>query len=132
VGTADLLDMLIQEEEDVDFSFAMGADTFMDLTSWKWRRSKDVLRLLGGRIVAFVRKQSAPTAAQLEQRVQLINEQEGAHARLVHNITSLQDVSSTNIRAMSKREELDGLVSPGVQDYIVSNKLYGFACDDEE
>jgi nicotinic acid mononucleotide adenylyltransferase len=80
VGTADLLEMLITQqqqqqqqqgsninngEEEVEvqvhasteFSFCLGADTFMDLTDWKWKRSKDVLKLLNGRLVVVNRKQ---------------------------------------------------------------------------
>ena len=76
VGTADLLEMLITQEEQqggnnkngeeevvrvhhasTEFSFCLGADTFMDLTDWKWKRSKDVLKLLNGRLVVVNRKQ---------------------------------------------------------------------------
>ena len=39
-GTADLLDMLLEREPETDFSLAMRADTFMDLTDWKCRRSQ--------------------------------------------------------------------------------------------
>jgi nicotinic acid mononucleotide adenylyltransferase len=69
VGTADLLEMLIKQEQQqqegnteeevlhAEFSFCLGADTFMDLTDWKWNRSKDVLKLLDGRLVVVNRKQ---------------------------------------------------------------------------
>ena len=85
VGTADLLEMLITqeqqqignngEEEDVqvqvhhatEFSFCLGADTFMDLTDWKWKRSKDVLKLLNGRLVVVNRKQHTQHNQQQQQ-----------------------------------------------------------------
>ena len=87
VGTADLLEMLItqeqqqignngeEKEEDVqvqvhhatEFSFCLGADTFMDLTDWKWKRSKDVLKLLNGRLVVVNRKQHTQHNQQQQQ-----------------------------------------------------------------
>ena len=94
VGTADLLEMLITQqqqqqqqqqqggnnnngEEEVqvrvhhastEFSFCLGADTFMDLTDWKWKRSKDVLKLLNGRLVVVNRKQHNQQQHQQQQQ----------------------------------------------------------------
>ena len=56
VGTADLLEMLQRQQPDTDFTFCLGGDTFLDLTAWKWKRSKDVLRLLDRRLVVIYRK----------------------------------------------------------------------------
>ena len=47
--------MLINDEPDVEFTLALGADTFIDLVNGKWRRSEDVLQLVGYRIVVFRR-----------------------------------------------------------------------------
>ena len=55
VGTADILDMLIENEPDVDFTWAIGEDAFIDLASGKWKRAEDIFRLLGHRIVVFRR-----------------------------------------------------------------------------
>lgn len=55
VGTADILDMLIENEQDVDFTWAIGEDAFIDLASGKWKRAEDIFRLLGHRIVVFRR-----------------------------------------------------------------------------
>ena len=55
VGTADILDMLIENEPDVDFTWAIGEDAFIDLASGKWKRGEDIFRLLGHRIVVFRR-----------------------------------------------------------------------------
>jgi len=54
-GTVDLLEFLIQKEPETDFTLALGADTFMDLTHWKWKRAKDVIHMLQGRIIVFQR-----------------------------------------------------------------------------
>ena len=83
VGTADLLEMLIEQSQnsemsgtETEFSFCLGADTFMDLTNWKWKRSKDVIQLLNGRLIVINRRielertdqEKTPTLAQQENR----------------------------------------------------------------
>lgn len=55
VGTADILDILIENEPDVDFTWAIGEDAFIDLASGKWKRAEDIFRLVGHRIVVFQR-----------------------------------------------------------------------------
>jgi nicotinic acid mononucleotide adenylyltransferase len=55
VGTADILDMLIENEPDVDFTWAIGEDAFIDLACGKWKRAEDIFKLLGHRIVVFRR-----------------------------------------------------------------------------
>lgn len=137
VGTADLLDMLLQEEPDTDFYFAMGADTFMDLTDWKWKRSKDVFKLLEGRIVTFERPglllllDDNNTTTALEERVEHINTTMGASVRLL-KISSLEAVSSTLIRSMTSLQELQDnqQVTAPVKEYMVQHQLYGFAESD--
>jgi len=63
VGTADLLDMLMatsnssSDSIQAEYSFALGADTFMDLSKLKWRRAEDIFQLLNGRLVVFHRKE---------------------------------------------------------------------------
>jgi len=71
VGTADLLDMLMDDTStnsntsdssdsdstQAEYSFALGADTFMDLSKLKWRRAADIFQLLNGRLVVFHRKE---------------------------------------------------------------------------
>lgn len=125
IGTAELLELLLDQEPDTDFSFALGGDTFMDLTNWKWRRSRDVMSLLHGRLIVLLRNDHVPEQV-LNERIQHINQQEGGQARLL-NISSLKPISSTLLRSKQERKELEGMVSPKVLDYIVRNKLYGFA-----
>jgi nicotinic acid mononucleotide adenylyltransferase len=116
--------MLIEEEPDVDFSFALGGDTFMDLSDWKWRRSRDVLKLLDGRIVVFVRK--GHDVQELERRVERTNSSsEGGHVKLLR-VSSLEAVSSTLARSSKEEADLQGMVHGKVLEYIITNGLYGF------
>ena len=63
IGTADILDMLTTHEPNVDFTLALGSDTFIDLASGKWKRTEDVFTLIGHRIVVFHRKRRRKTAS---------------------------------------------------------------------
>jgi len=56
IGTADLLDMLTTDEPNVDFTLALGSDTFIDVASGRWKRTEDVFKLVGHRMVVFRRK----------------------------------------------------------------------------
>ena len=128
VGTADLLEMLMEEEPNVDFSFCLGADTFMDLTAWKWQRSKDVLRLLEGRLIVLVRKGITTTATHLRERVELVNQTEYARQNIMlMEIPDLQRVSSSLVRSTVDPIELNGVVSPAVLEYMLAHELYGFS-----
>eukprot|EP00543_Licmophora_paradoxa_P000650 CAMPEP_0202450844 /NCGR_PEP_ID=MMETSP1360-20130828/9391_1 /ASSEMBLY_ACC=CAM_ASM_000848 /TAXON_ID=515479 /ORGANISM="Licmophora paradoxa, Strain CCMP2313" /LENGTH=290 /DNA_ID=CAMNT_0049069253 /DNA_START=63 /DNA_END=935 /DNA_ORIENTATION=- len=163
VGTADLLDVLTEKEPMTDFSFALGTDTFMDLSSWKWRRSKDIFRFLQGRFLVLYRKQrrhqqESPnnhnateiTEEEVLERIRKVNQEYNHHwhherkedsdtdadtdadadavgpTRLLR-IPELSDVSSTQVRACTKVEDLEGLLVPEVLKYIVDNQLYGFS-----
>lgn len=140
MGTFDLLDLLTTEEQDTEFTFCMGADTFIDLTNWKWKRSKDVMRLLEGRIIVFQRhiggdcNNNDDISSMLEKRVSTMNSginTEGTGDGQVQIVRldgeARDNVSSTQIRSITLREELKGLVTPQIEEYIVANKLYGFA-----
>ena len=145
VGTFDLLDRLTKEEPDAEFTFCMGADTFIDLTKGKWKRSEDVLQLLKGRIVVFQRQAGVSDSRgdhdnvddddddeELRERVLSINETHGAQVQIVRlEINNAHGtVSSTKIRSIRTREELKGLVVPQIEEFIVKKQLYGFAGGD--
>eukprot|EP00980_Cylindrotheca_fusiformis_P012543 scaffold3079_cov119-Cylindrotheca_fusiformis.AAC.19 len=123
VGTASLLEMLLEEEENTDFTFCLGADTFLDLTSLKWKRSREVLELLEGRLVVFARK---GTTLDLENQVRRVNETAGISAVLLE-IPSLTDISSSSVRACKDEDQLKHYVSTGVLEYIKRNQLFSFA-----
>eukprot|EP00547_Thalassionema_nitzschioides_P008070 CAMPEP_0194225398 /NCGR_PEP_ID=MMETSP0156-20130528/39524_1 /TAXON_ID=33649 /ORGANISM="Thalassionema nitzschioides, Strain L26-B" /LENGTH=224 /DNA_ID=CAMNT_0038957325 /DNA_START=22 /DNA_END=698 /DNA_ORIENTATION=+ len=125
VGTADLLDMLTAEEKDVDFSFAMGADTFMDLTQWKWRRSQDIWKLLEGRILTFIRPGLFENDDTFYRRAHDLNVK-------VVPVPELQPISSTQVRNSISKKELQDILIPSVLDYVVMHKLYGFIEKGEE
>ncbi len=72
MGTADLLHMLRNSNPYVDFSLLLGSDTSLDLTSWKWRRSRDVIQLVDGRLLVIQRKGVENT--KVDQKLQLVNE----------------------------------------------------------
>lgn len=130
VGTADLLEILMEAEPTVDFAFALGGDTFMDLTNWKWRRSREVLSFLQGRFIVLFRKGLSSSEA-LQERIDQLNKQEDGQARLLQ-IPTLQEVSSTQIRASNDVEELKELLHPEVLKYMKEHKLYAFATSQEE
>jgi nicotinic acid mononucleotide adenylyltransferase len=117
--------MLMENEPDTDFTFALGGDTFMDLTHWKWNRSRDVVKFLDGRFLVLFREGDVPEDV-LQERIGRVNRDEGGHARML-KLDTLQDVSSTMIRSTCDAQALEGMVAPRVLDYIVENKLYGFA-----
>ena len=52
----------------------MGADTFMDLTSYKWKRSKDVVSMIEGRFVVKLRESdnSMITKASITERIKQV------------------------------------------------------------
>lgn len=74
IGTADLLDMLTTNEPHVDFTLALGSDTFIDLASGKWKRTEDVFKLLGHRLVVFCRKMKRRVVEEEEEVVHAGNE----------------------------------------------------------
>ncbi|CAJ1960867.1 unnamed protein product [Cylindrotheca closterium] len=123
VGTAELLEMLRAEEPESDFSFCLGADTFADLTSLKWKRSLDVLRLLEGRLVVFSRKGSN---AITKEQIELLNQRQHIDAKLLE-VNTLTDVSSSMIRACKDDKILRTSLSPSVLEYMKEHRLFAFA-----
>lgn len=127
VGTAELLEMLMEEEPNTDFSFCLGGDTFMDLATFKWRRSKDVLKLLGGRLVVLFRR--GMSEDELRERVAEVNATDAMNNIRLLEIPALRQVSSSMVRLTSREEALSHMVSPAVLDYIRRNNLYAFNSD---
>ena len=135
VGTADLLNMLIEDEPHVDFTLALGVDTSVDLSSGKWRRTEEEFKLVGHRMVVFRRLSDAKDEIERGEEIQrgiakwqLLNETKSS-IRLV-NIPSLTDVSSSTVRSTSDENFLNSLVTKPVLDYIRQNNLYAFSKPD--
>ncbi len=163
VGTADLLEMLMERDEDVSsqcqcqcqcqYTFALGQDTFMDLTKWKWRRSKDIIEMLQGRLVIFRRKVSPLSSSSeddteeanksttvytleddpLQQRIDAVGrEMKDTCPMLKENIKianglSLTAISSSFVRDCQDEEILTKNLHPSVLDYIKKNQMYSFS-----
>ena len=156
VGTADLLDVLKARNPNTDYTFCMGADTFRDLTKFKWKRSKDVFKLLDGRLIVLDRKSEEATTPStidnnknsnnntskdinntststtsssninLEELVSQINESESAQVELL-KVPCLSSVSSSMIRATRNEDMLVQNLHPQVLEYIKTNQLYSFS-----
>lgn len=135
VGTSDLLDMFTEQEPGVDFTIALGADTFIDLASGKWRRTEDVFRMVGYRMVVFRRLsedgcsgESTEKDQLLQESVakwQLINSTESS-IRLI-NIPTLSNVSSSAVRKSSDETVMKQMLTSEVLDYIRQHKMYALA-----
>lgn len=137
IGTADILDMLICNEPDADFTLALGADTFIDLASGKWRRTEDVFKLVGYRMVVFNRLpeddgvQNSDDAGKdelLQQSVakwQLINSTQSS-IRIIQ-IPTLSNVSSSVVRKTTDETALREMLSSEVLGYIKQNRMYALS-----
>ena len=124
--------MLVEENPSIELTFALGADTFMDLTRWKWRRSKDVIQLFEGRMVIFIRKiqkdadNDAITERELQKRIDDVS---GEFPCLKSNATiekvpNLSSVSSSLVRTCVDEEYIQKEIGNRVLSYIKQKKLY--------
>lgn len=142
--------MLINDEPDVEFTLALGADTFIDLVNGKWRRSEDVLQLVGYRIVVFRRLSEEGSAsssseeelkqqdavkeciAKLQQRVDSTTTTTTT-AITVTQIPSTTkteigvSVSSSAARNTTDEKVLREILSADVLDYVRERKMYAFS-----
>ena len=135
--------MLLEEEPNTEFSFALGADTFMDLTTLKWKRSIDLLDLVGSRLMVIYRQveeeQSRYCEQDLLQRIDKVNKgacksqangsdagTNGGPAMLL-NIPSLEAISSSIARTTTDEATLKKLLEPKVLQYIKQRQFYAFA-----
>ena len=173
VGSADLLDMLTRDEPDVDFALALGADAYADLSAGRWRRSEDILRMVGSRVVVFCRKSSSSSAAaaaaaaagggggegdddddeaegppregvaaRWSRRVDDgVGDADGNGADdavrspssiMIVRVPTLSGVSSSAARATADVEALRGMLSAEVLEYVMRNRMYAFAAEEEK
>ena len=119
LGSIDLIRFLIKQHPDTRFTMLLGADTFADLQSGKWKSGEELVQLVN--IVVMQRK--GYDAPRLSTGTLAMNES----CVTVENLANLGDVSSTAVRAMSSVEELKQVLIPAVADYIIQHKLYAFA-----
>ena len=141
VGSSDLLDYLLElnktKDVEEEYTFAMGADTFMDLTSYKWKRSKDVVSMIEGRFVVKLRESdnSMITKASITERIKQVEKdfkKENISFKLdVHlNTEGVSSVSSSAARETRDEKVLSSLLNADVVEYIKTNELYKFAKTD--
>lgn len=134
IGTADLLDMLIHNEPDVDFTLALGADTFIDLASGKWRRTGDIFNLVGYRMIVFRRlsEESNNTNGDGDKKDKLLQESVAKYSAQsstirIFEIPSLSNVSSSAVRKTVDETILKEMLSSDVLEYIRQNQMYSFS-----
>lgn len=146
MGTADLLTMLINDEPNVEFTFALGADTFIDLVNGKWRRSEEVLKLVEYRIVVFRRLIEEDNAS--SEEIQQHDEVKECITKLQQRVDSTTpaaitvtqipsatatksevgvSVSSSAARNTTDEVLLREILSEDVLDYIRERKMYAFS-----
>lgn len=144
--------MLTTDEPNVEFTLALGADTFVDLVNGKWRRSEDVLKLVEYRIVVFRRlieedndfDDALSSAKEIEQydevqeciaKLQLQLDSTTKPAITVTQIPTTTksnaglSVSSSAARNTSDETVLREILSADVLDYIRERKMYAFSDD---
>lgn len=133
VGTADLLYMLTQHQPDVDFTLALGTDTYIDLASGKWKRTEDIFRMVGYRTIIFRRKEednvdNNEKEQLLQKRIaqwQLINATQSS-IRVIE-IPTLTEVSSSVVRKSTDETALRAMLSNDVLEYITHNQMYALS-----
>ncbi len=136
--------MLINDESNIEFTLALGADTFIDLVSGKWRRSEEVLKLVEYRIVVFRRLSEEDDASsveiqqhdkvkecisKLQQRVDLKTPPAITVTEIPTDTKSEMGVSVSSSAARNTTDEalLREILSADVLEYIRERKMYAFS-----
>lgn len=128
--------MLLERDNDgmEEFTLALGADTFMDLSKYKWRRSKDIFQLLKGRIVIFRRKSTSCTDMnqvikdridEVAKDLQDICPDLKKNVRIVE-LPSLSEISSSIVRSSKDESFLSQALNANVLEYIKEKQLYSY------
>ena len=142
--------MLTANEPNVDFTWALGADTFIDLASGKWRRTEDVFQMVGYRMVVFRRLQENDVGCMGKNRLKQNNDSEDLDRKLqesiakwqlinstqssirVVQIPTLSNVSSSAVRRSSDVALLKGMVSSDVLEYMQQHRMYSLSETNDE
>lgn len=139
VGTADLLDFIKINDKNcgavVEYTLALGSDTFIDLMDLKWKRSKDVIDHVEGRFLVICRPSKQLEKQELHHKllnrnIDLLNEnfsnRNEPPAKILH-IPELLCVSSTDARVSNNEAVLNQIIEPAILLYIKRKKLYAFS-----
>ena len=146
--------MLTTDEPNLEFTLALGADTFIDLVNGKWRRSEDVFKLVEYRIVVFRRSieednnNNASLSEELKQHDDEVQECIAKLQQRVKNSTSTKttkpgitvtqiptatisntgvSVSSSTARNTTDETVLREILSADILNYIREGKMYAFS-----
>jgi len=140
--------MILEEDPSIELTLALGADTFMDLTTWKWRRAKDIIRILEGRFIVFQRKVqddgdsnssscTVVTEDELQKRIDDISTEMKEDCPdlkrniIIEKVSGLTPVSSSLARTSLNENYLKSEICEGVLEYMKQKQLYQFASDNE-
>lgn len=128
--------MLTDNEPDVDFTLALGADTFIDLASGKWRRTKDVFSSVGHRMVVFRRITDDSDSNDADSKTDRLVQESIAKwqstgssqsSLRVIQIPTLGKVSSSAVRRSTDATTLKEMLASGVLEYIQRRRMYSLS-----
>ena len=145
LGTYDLLQYFHELNQskglEEEYTIAMGTDTFMDLTAFKWKKSKEIIKMVGGRFVIKLRgtdDASLVSKSDILERIETTNntfknenKDEGGVSSVKLDVKFLSDVV-TNVSSSKARETCDedilaSCLDPHVIEYIKEKRLYNFS-----
>ena len=123
-----LLYLKLHSPSDVEFFFISGADTFLDILSWK--KYRQLLKECHFAVFSRVGQSTTELLTFIEQ---LGFEQEStscwehpvSRKKIYHTNLSLPDISSSMVRnRIANAKSVKELIPQGVADYIMDNSLY--------
>ncbi|RHY04127.1 hypothetical protein DYB36_002287 [Aphanomyces astaci] len=112
IGTVDIIANLQAANPDVQFSWLLGADTYMDLVQGKWKGGLALLDMV--HLVVLPRDG-------------VVLDTSSHPSVTISSVPSLNDSSST--KARQSRDAAAALVLPPVLAYMQKHKLYAFASE---
>ena len=124
--TVDTLESLRAELGATPLCLLLGMDQFLGFERWhRWQEIPELAHLVVLNRPGLA-PETVPDWATARRTEDLQKLRDRAGGLLVFLAVQPQDISATRIRAAAARgESIDGLVPPTVQQYILSNRLYG-------
>jgi nicotinate-nucleotide adenylyltransferase len=115
--TYDTLAALKKEHPDVDYTFIMGSDSLLSIDTWF--KGPELLKECD----FAVGMRTSTDQEQIEKKAAALRQQYGAKITIIQ--TRMLPISSTGVREKaSRRESLQGLVTPETEHYIYEHGLY--------
>jgi len=122
VGTVDVLCHLQRTYPHIEFSLALGTDTFADLAAGKWKRGDEILRRWR---VVVIDRHGLPPIPDASLSPKHSSPLKLEVLRVV--IPDLTEVSSTKVRGSQDDTFLTHALHPKVLAYIKEHKLYAYS-----